>query len=102
MAKVVYHRYIGTKDKQQIDKRITNLLSEKQKISSYAIGLGLRFIYNFSAGLPKNLDNIKFKIKKNKLTCKIKSEAKALMDKENERRFKNFANACNLNYEIIF
>jgi hypothetical protein len=102
MAKVVYHRYIGTKDKQQIDKRITNLLSEKQKISSYAIGLGLRFIYNFSAGLPKNLDNIKFKIKKNKLTCKIKSEAKVLMDKENERRFKNFANACNLNYEIIF
>lgn len=102
MAKVVYHRYVGTKDKQQIDKRIINLLSEKQKISSYAIGLGLRFLYNFSAGLPKNLDNIKFKIKKNKLTCKIKPEAKALMDKENERRFKNFANACNLNYEIIF
>ncbi len=101
MAKVVYHRYVGTKNKQQIDKRIINLLSEKQKISSYAIGLGLRFLYNFSAGLPKNLDNIKFKIKKNTLICKIKPEAKALMDKENERRFKNFANACNLNCDII-
>ena len=44
MAKVVYHRYFGTKDKQQIDKKIINLLSEKQKISSYAIGLGLRFL----------------------------------------------------------
>ena len=30
MAKVVYHRYVGTKDKQQIDKKIINLLSEKQ------------------------------------------------------------------------
>ena len=94
-------RYFGTKDKQQIDKKIINLLSEKQKISSYAIGLGLRFLYNFSAGLTKNLDSIKFKIKKNKLTCKIKAEAKALMDKENERRLKNFANACNLNCDII-
>ena len=101
MAKVVYHRYVGTKDKQQIDKKIINLLSEKQKFSSYAIGLGLKFLYNFSAGLPKNLDSIKFKIKKNKLTCKIKPEAKALMDKENERRLKNFANACNLNCDII-
>ena len=47
------------------------------------------------------MDNIKFKIKKNTLICKIKPEAKALMNKENERRLKNFANACNLNCDII-
>ena len=41
------------------------------------------------------------KIKKNKLICKIKPEAKSLMDKEVERRLKNFANASNLNYEIV-
>ena len=60
-------------------------------------GERLRFVTISS----QNLDSIKFKIKKNKLTCKIKPEAKALMDKENERRLKNFSNACNLNYEII-
>ena len=38
---------------------------------------------------------------KNKLICKIKPEAKSLMDKEVERRLKNFANASNLNYEIV-
>jgi polyphosphate kinase len=35
------------------------------------------------------------------LLCKIKPEAKSLMDKEVERRLKNFANASNLNYEIV-
>ena len=34
-------------------------------------------------------------------SCKIKPEAKSLMDKEVERRLKNFANASNLNYEIV-
>lgn len=76
-------------------------MSEEQKISSYAIGLGLRFVYIFCAGFPKNLENIKLKIRGNKLVCKINPDAKALMDKENIRRFKNFANACNLHHEII-
>ena len=66
-----------------------------------AVGLGLRFIYIFCGGYPKNLEKIKLKIKKNKLICKIKPEAKSLMDKEVERRLKNFANASNLNYEIV-
>ena len=101
MANIVYYRYIGTKDKTPINQKIINLLSQKQRRSSFAIGLGLRFLYIFSAGLPKNLDNLKFKIKKNTLICKIKPEVKALMDKENERRLKSFANACDLNYEII-
>ena len=44
-----------------------------------------------------------FKVDSNwmKLICKIKPEAKSLMDKEVERRLKNFANASNLNYEIV-
>ena len=101
MAKVVYHRYVGMKEKKQIEKSIINLLTEEQKASSYAVGLGLRFIYIFCGGYPKNLEKIKLKIKKNKLICKIKPEAKSLMDKEVERRLKNFANASNLNYEIV-
>jgi hypothetical protein len=35
------------------------------------------------------------------LVCKINAFGRVLMDEENERRLKNFANACNLNYEII-
>ena len=101
IAKVIYHRYVGLKDKQAIENSIINLLSEDLKKTSDSIGLGLRFIYIFSAGFPKNLDYIKFKIKKNTLVCKINTFGRVLMDKENERRLKNFANACNLNYEII-
>jgi len=101
MARVVYHRYVGLRDRKQIEQSIINLLSEEQKISSYAIGLGLRFVYIFCAGFPKNLENIKLKIRGNKLVCKINPDAKALMDKENIRRFKNFAKACNLHHEII-
>ena len=101
IAKVIDHRYVGLKDKQAIENSIINLLSEDLKKTSYSIGLGLRFIYIFSAGFPKNLDYIKFKIKKNTLICKINAFGRVLMDKENERRLKNFANACNLNYEII-
>ena len=101
MAKVVYHRYVGIKEKKQIEKSIINLLSKEQKASSYAVGLGLRFIYIFSGGSPKNLEKIKLKIKKNKLICMIKPEAKSLMDKEVEKRLENFANASNLNYEIV-
>ena len=102
LAKVVYDRYAGMKEKKQIEKSILNLLTEEQKASSFAVCLGLRFIYIFCGGNPKNLEKIKLKIKKNKLICKIKPEAKSLMDKEVERRLKNFANASNLNYEIIF
>ncbi len=91
----------GMKEKKQIEKSIINLLTEEQKVSSYAVGLGLRFIYIFCGGHPKNLEKIKLKIKKNKLICKIKPEAKSLMDKEVERRLKNFANVSNLNYEIV-
>jgi len=101
MANVLYYRYIGTKDKKQINQDVINLLSPKQRRSSFAIGLGLRFLYVFSAGLPKNLDNIKFKIKKNKLVCSILPEARALMDRECERKLKSFASACDLNYEIV-
>ena len=101
MANIVYYRYIGTKDKKQINQDVINLLSAKQRRSSFAIGLGLRFLYVFSAGLPKNLDNIKLKIKKNILVCRIVPEARVLMDKECERKLKSFANACDLNYEII-
>ena len=101
MANVLYYRYIGTKDKKQINQDVINLLSPKQRRSSFAIGLGLRFLYVFSAGLPKNLDNIKFKIKKNKLVCSIVPEARGLMDRECERKLKSFASACDLNYEIV-
>ena len=58
MAKVVYHRYVGMKEKKQIEKSIINLLTEEQKASSYAVGLGLRFIYIFCGGHPKNLEKI--------------------------------------------
>jgi len=101
MANVLYYRYVGTKDKKQINQDVINLLSPKQRRSSFAIGLGLRFLYVFSAGLPNNLDYIKFKIKKNKLVCSISPEVRALMDRECERKLKSFASACDLNLEIL-
>jgi hypothetical protein len=56
----------------------------------------------FEAKLSLNLTTKKIiSHKKDKLICKIKPEAKSLMDKEVERRLKNFANASNLNYEIV-
>ena len=78
--------------------RIHKVGIDEFKVDSYWMKLKTPI---FEAKLSLNLTKIKLKIKKNKLICKIKPEAKSLMDKEVERRLKNFANASNLNYEIV-
>ena len=101
LAQAIYHRYVGLKDKKSISKKLISLLTEKEKQSAFAVGIGLRFLYTFSAGNPKNLDSIDINIKNQKLVCVLKPKGKILFDSNSERRLKAFANACKLNYKII-
>ena len=101
LAQAIYHRYVGLKDKKSISKKLISLLTEKEKQSAFAVGIGLRFLYTFSAGNPKNLDSIDLNIKNKKLVCVLKPKGKILFDSNSERRLKAFANACKLNYKII-
>ncbi|MAJ14982.1 MAG: hypothetical protein CMN44_08495 [SAR116 cluster bacterium] len=101
LAQAIYHRYVGLKDKKSISKKLINLLSEKEKKSAFAVGIGLRFLYTFSAGNPKNLDMVNLNIKNKKLICTLKPKGKILFDTNSERRLKAFANGCNLEYKIV-
>jgi len=101
LAQAIYHRYVGLKDKKSISKKLISLLTEKEKQSAFAVGIGLRFLYTFSAGNPKNLESIDINIKNKKLVCVLKPKGKILFDSNSERRLKAFANACKLNYKII-
>ena len=101
LAQAIYHRYVGLKDKKPISKKLIKLLSESEKQSAFSIGIGLRFLYTFSAGNPKNLENIEFNIRNKKLNCMIKPKGKILFDSNSERRLKAFANSCGLKHQII-
>ena len=102
-------KIISHKKDRYFDREISWLsFNERVLLKAYdkAIPFGerLRFVTISS----ENLDEFYMvriagllQLRKNKLICKIKPEAKSLMDKEVERRLKNFANASNLNYEIV-
>ena len=92
---------MGLKDKKSISKKLIRLLTEREKQSAFAVGIGLRFLYTFSAGNPKNLEMVNLNIKNKKLICMLKPKGKILFDTNSERRLKAFANACKLNYKII-
>ena len=101
LAQAIYHRYVGLKDKKPISKKLINLLSESEQQSAFSIGIGLRFLYTFSAGNPKNLKNIEFSIRNKKLNCMIKPKGKILFDSNSERRLKAFANSFGLKHQVI-
>ena len=63
IAQAIYHRYVGLKDRKSISKKLIRLLTEKEKQSAFAVGIGLRFLYTFSAGNPKTLDTMDINIK---------------------------------------
>ena len=85
-----------------MSKKLLNLLSEDEKETAFAVGIGLRFLYTFSAGNPKNLDGMHLNLKNKTLICELNSKAKILFDSNAERRLEAFANACNLKYEVFF
>ena len=102
LAQTIFHRYVGLKDKKLMSKKLLNLLSEDEKETAFAVGIGLRFLYTFSAGNPKNLQGMHLNLKNKTLICKLNSKAKILFDSNAERRLKAFANACNLKYKVFF
>ena len=84
-----------------ISNKIVNLLSIDKKKDAFTIGMGLRFCYIFSAGNPKNLETIKFILEGKTLLCKLNESGKLLFDHNSERRFKAFANSCNLEHKVV-
>ena len=102
LAQTIFHRYVGLKDKKLMSKKLLNLLSEDEKETAFAVGIGLRFLYTFSAGNPKNLDGMHLNLKNKTLICELNSKAKILFDSNAERRLEAFANSCNLKYEVFF
>ena len=95
-------KLINNQNDRYFDREISWLsFNERVLLQAYDKTIPYSERLRFVTISSEYLDSINFKIKKNKLICKIKPEAKALMDMENERRLKNFANACNLNCDII-
>ena len=45
LAQAIFHRYVGLKDKKLMSKKLLNLLSEDEKETAFAVGIGLRFLY---------------------------------------------------------
>ena len=101
IALVISFRYVGLKMEKTIPNKIVNLLSIDEKKDAFTIGMGLRFCYIFSAGNPKNLETMKFILEGETLVCKLNESGKLLFDHNSERRFKAFANSCNLEHKVV-
>lgn len=100
LAKAVLHRYVGTKKNKIQSFPANSLLSHRERVSSKAVGLGMRFALIFSGGVPAYLAALRLKLEGDRLVCELPHSAAHLMDKHSERRFNLFAEACRLKPEL--
>lgn len=101
LAKAVLHRYVGVKKNKSVFSMVGDLLSPRERISSKAVGLGMRFAIMFSGGMPVYLSQLKFAVKKDKLICKMPKEISHLMDEQSRFRLSVFAESCRLKAEVV-
>ena len=91
---------MGTKKNKIQSFPAISLLSHRERVSSKAVGLGMRFALIFSGGVPAYLAALRLKLEGDRLVCELPHSAAHLMDKHSERRFNLFAEACRLKPEL--
>lgn len=102
LAKAVFHRYVGIKKNKSSFLVARNLLSTGERISSKAVGLGMRFALIFCGGVPAYLRQLKLTLNEDILICEIPRETAHLMDTHSLRRLQVFAESCRLKAEVKF
>ena len=96
----IYHRYARQMQIQEMPYNFSSILSKKRRNSSIIIGLALKFLMTFCAGIPKLLKNIKIKIKDDYLIVEFKNSSNDLYADHLKNRLENLASVMNKNLKI--
>ena len=100
LAMAIYHRYARQMQIQKMPYNFSSILSKKRRNSSIIIGLALKFLMTFCAGIPKLLKNIKIKIKDDHLIVEFKNSSNDLYADHLKNRLENLASVMNKNLKI--